>query len=132
MGVRFEWADDRHIILNFYIESPWTWEEYNQAAAKSAVLLKDLKYPCASAVDTTHMGSIPSGNVIQHLTRMEKGIPDNVFATALIGAPAAIKFFIDILEKLRWNQTRKTLYAENMQQAHEKIYQLYKKLYPEG
>jgi len=129
MGCRYEWADDSHLIMNVYIEAPWTWEEYNNAVAEITGLLRDIGNPCATAVDVSRMGSLPQGNILSNLTHMEKMMPDNVFASALVSAPYIARTFMDILMRIRPRAQRLALFTKTMPEAHSKIRERYEALY---
>lgn len=128
MGCRYEWADDSHLIMNITIEAPWTWEEYNDLTNELFPLVQSTGKPCATTVDVTNMGSIPKGNVLMQLTRAESMMPDNVFASALVGAPYAVTVFMDILMRIRPRARRLTLFARTLPEAHERIRAMYAKL----
>ena len=121
MGCRYEWADDSHSIMNVYIEAPWTWEEYQALVKQLAPLVQGTGKPCATAVDVSQMGAIPRGNVLMNLTQAESMLPDNVFASAVVGAPYAVTVFMDILMRIRPRAKRLATFARTMPEAHEKI-----------
>ncbi|MBL8161996.1 MAG: hypothetical protein JNJ61_08420 [Anaerolineae bacterium] len=132
MGIRYEWADDHKIILDIYLETPWTWVEYNDNLKVIMPMLRDLKYPCATTVNTSKMGSIPNdGNVLENLIGVEKNMPDNVFASAIIAAPYVISVFMNILMRVRPRAQRLALFTSTPQEAHQKIYARYRELYPD-
>jgi hypothetical protein len=128
MGCRYEWADDSHFIMNLYIEAPWTWEEYNNVVQEMTPLLRDTGKPCATIVDISRMGSMPQGNVLSNLTNMEKTMPDNVFASALVGAPYIAMTFLDILMRIRPRAKRTAIFTKTMVEAQQKIQQRYEQL----
>src|SRR5436190_1396056 len=75
MGVHYEWADDRQIIMNVHLEYPWSWAEYNAMMATLMPMLSDLKHPCATVVDCSRMRNLPSdGNVLNILLNVEKNL----------------------------------------------------------
>lgn len=121
MGCRYEWADDSHLIMNVYMESPWTWEEYDSVVSTLFSTLRDLGQPCATAVDVSRIGRIPKGNALMHLNRMEKLMPENVFSTAVVGAPYIVSVFMDIIMRTRPRAGRITVFANSLAEAHEKI-----------
>lgn len=129
MGCRYEWADDSHLILNIFIETPWTWEEYDSVTGEIFAKMKETGKPCATAVDVSKMGRMPKGNAIAHLSNMEKMMPDNVFASAIVGAPYMATAFMDILMRIRPRAKRLALFTKTMAEAHQKIQQQYQELY---
>lgn len=132
MGVRYEWADDSHRIIHFHVEVPWTWKEYNALTAEVMPMLTELKHPCATVVDATKMGTLPKdGNILQILMRVEREMPENVFASAIVGAPYVVTVFMNILIKLRPRAKRMALFVNTMEEAHAQIMARYKQLYPE-
>ena len=129
MGVRYEWADDRHIIMNVYIEHPWTWAEYNALMGTLLPILQDEKHPCATAVDCSRIGMLPKdGNALNILMNVEKNMPANVFASVVVAAPYIVRLFMNMLIKLRPRSKVLALFTETMAEAHEKIYARYQDL----
>lgn len=121
MGCRTEWADDDHLIMDLYVEVPWTWNEFMSHVETTFAELKALGKPCATTVDVTRMGTLPKGNVLRYLTEIEKLMPQNVFASALIGAPYTITVFMDIIMRMRPRAQRIALFTSTHEEAHEKI-----------
>ncbi len=129
MGVRYEWADDRQLIMNIYMEQPWTWTEYNAMMAVILPLLRDLNHPCATVVDCSRLGSLPKdGNVLNILMGVEKSMPDNVFASAIVAAPYGATVFMNMLTKLRPSAKVLALFTKTTPEAYEKIYARYAQL----
>jgi hypothetical protein len=132
MGVRYEWADDRQIIMNIYVEQPWTWTEYNALMVTLLPILQDVKHPCATTVDCSQIGALPKdGNVLNILMNVEKNMPTNVFASVVVAAPY-IRVFMNMLMKLRPRAKVLALFTETMAEAHEKIYARYQELYADS
>ena len=128
MGCRSEWADDRHVIMDLYIESPWTWGELMSQAEQTFLTIKALGTPCATTVDVSHVGPIPKGNVLRYLTEIENMMPENVFASSLIGAPYLVSVFMDIIMRMRPRAQRIALFAKTREEAHAKILERYAKI----
>ncbi len=132
MGIRYEWDDERQIIMNIYMEHPWTWGDFHAMMAEISELLKDSDRPYATAVDCSRMGSIPKdGNFLNILMNSERSMPPNNFASALVAAPYGVTVFINMILKIRPNPDVLTLFAPTMAEAHEKIYACYEERYPE-
>ncbi len=132
MGVRYAWADDRQIIMNVFLEHPWTWSEYLEKMAILMPTLRDVKHPCATIVDCTLLGRLPSdGNVLSILMNVEKSMPPNVFASAIVAAPYGVGVFMNMLMKMRPRAKVLALFTPTMADAQSKIYARYQKLYPE-
>ncbi len=130
MGVRYEWADDRQIIMNVTLEYPWTWNEYLEMMKVLMPLLHDLKHPCATVVDCSKMGTLPKdGNVLSILMNVEKNMPSNVFASVIVAAPYGVGVFMNMLMKMRPRAKSLALFTPTMAEAHAKIYARYDKLY---
>ena len=133
MGIRYEWADSSQIIMNIYIEFPWTWKEYNEKISEVMPMLRDLGYPCATVVDTTQMQSIPKdGSIMQILLNVDKSMPDNLFASVVVGTAFSIQVFMNILMKLRPRAKRMALFTETMDEAYIKIQERYEETFPEA
>lgn len=133
MGVRYEWANEQHIIMNIYIEFPWTWKEYNAMMDVLMPMLRDTNRPCATAVDSSKLGSLPKdGNFLQILFNVDKLMPENVFASVVVAAPYGVMLFMNMLMKMRPHAKRLALFTRTMPEAHEKIYARYQELYPES
>ena len=132
MGVRYGWADINQIIMNIYLEYPWTWKEYNIAIAEVMPMLGDLAYPCATVVDTTQMKSIPKdASIMQVLLNVEKSMPDNLFASVVVGTAFSIQVFMNILMKLRPRAQRMALFTDTMEEAYVKIAERYEETFPD-
>jgi hypothetical protein len=128
MGCRYEWADNSHLIMHIYLEAPWTWEEFDGITNGIFDNIRQTGKPCATAVDVSKIGRIPSGNPLVHLGNIDKLMPENVFASAVVGAPYIATTFMDILIRARPRARRIALFAKTMSEAHEKIMGLYDKL----
>lgn len=129
MGVRYEWADDRQIIMNVYLEQPWTWKQYLDMMNILMPVLRNTPHPCATAVDCSQMGALPKdGNVLGILMNVEKIMPPNVFASVVVAAPYGVGVFMNMLMKLRPRAQVLALFTKNMAEAHAKIYARYEKL----
>jgi hypothetical protein len=129
MGVRYEWADDNHIIMNIYLEAPWSWDEFNQMIREMMPLLKEVDHPCATVVEMTQIGSLPrDGNLIQILRDVDRKMPENVFASAVVGAPYGITVFMNMLTKLSPHAKRVALFSYSMETAYETIMDRYREI----
>ena len=129
MGCRYDWADDSHLIMNLYIEAPWTWEEFDSIASSAFPLLRQLGTPCANIVDVSKIGQLPKGNALMYLTRVERLMPENVFASALVGAPYIVSVFMDIIMRTRPRAGRITFFAKSIPEAHQKIRERHQERY---
>lgn len=131
MSVRYEWADNRQIIMQIFIEYPWTWAEYNAMMETLTPLLQSLDRPCATVVDCSRMGALPKdGSILNVLMNAEKKLPANVFASAIVAAPYAVSVFMNVLMKLRPRASVLALFTQTMEEAHEKIYARYQEQFP--
>ena len=128
MGCRNQWADDTHLIMDIYIETPWTWDEFMSQARQTFATIQAEGKPCATSVDVTHIGTMPKGNVLGYLTEVEKTMPANVFASAIVGAPYMVSVFMDILMRLRPRAQRIAIFAKTHEEAREKILERYGKI----
>ena len=128
MGCRNQWADDTHLIMDIYIETPWTWDEFMSQARQTFAAIQAEEKPCATSVDVTRIGAMPKGNVLGYLTEIEKAMPANVFASAIVGAPYMVSVFMDILMRLRPRAQRIAIFAKTHEEAREKIMERYAKL----
>jgi hypothetical protein len=132
MGIHYEWADERKIIMNIHIEFPWTWAEYKATMQVLMPLVRGVNHPVATAVDCSRLGAIPKdGNTLDILLNVEKGMPDNLFASAVVGGPYGVDVFMNMLTKLRPRAKRMTLFSKTLAEAHEKIYARHQELYPD-
>jgi len=130
MGVRYEWVDERQIIMNVYLEHPWTWSEYLQMMASLLPLLRDINHPCATVVDCTNIGRLPGdGNVLSILMNVEKSMPSNVFASVIVAAPYGVGVFMNMLMKMRPRAKVLALFTKTMPEAQNAIYARHQKLY---
>lgn len=132
MGVRYEWADDSHLIMNVFVEFPWSWGEYVKLTDELMPILRDAGHPCATIVDTSKMGSLArDGNPMQNLLHAEKTIPDNVFASVIVGAPFGISIFMNMLMKIRPRAQRMAIFTNSTEEAHQKIMERYQSQFPD-
>jgi len=119
--------------MNIYIEFPWTWAEYSEEISKVMPMLKELDYPCATVVDTTNMRAIPKdGNIIQVLIGVDKAMPDNLFASVIVGRAYSIQVFMNTLMRMRPQAKRVALFTDTMEEAYCKIQERYEALYPDA
>jgi len=129
VSVRYEWADDDQIILYIYVESPWTWAEYLDVSRTLKAVIDALDHPCATIVDATRYGSLPKdGNAIQILLRIDKLLSENIFASALVGAPYGVAVFVNMMMKLRPRLQGTTFFTQTLDEAHEIILARYQQI----
>jgi hypothetical protein len=130
VAVRYEWDNEDRIILYVYVEYPWTWKEYLETARVLKKIIDDLDHPCATIVDTTKFGSLPKdGNAIQVLLKIDKLLSDNIFATALVGAPYGIIVFLNMMMKLRPRLQDITFFTQTLDEARTKIFERYDQMH---
>ena len=119
MGVTYvRSADDEYIIS---IQQPWTWDEYNRVVSELMPLIRDSGRPTATIVDVLQMKTMPKGDVLGNLQRVEAIMPDNVFASAVVGAPYIAEVFMNILMKIRPKAKRIALFAKTIEDARAEI-----------
>ena len=128
MGCRNQWADDTHLIMDIYIEAPWTWDEFMSLARQTFTTIQAEGKPCATTVDVTQIGAFPKGNVLGYLTQVEKMMPADVFASVIIGAPYMVTVFMEIMMRIRPRAQRIALFAKTHEEAREKVMERYAKL----
>ena len=98
MGIYFKWDNpDRQDILLFVIQTPWTWQEYDDAATQAFALLAQQQHPVANIVEATHAGRLPPGNPLPHLRRVYQQMPPNMTASVVVGASPTIRLFVNVL-----------------------------------
>jgi hypothetical protein len=115
--------------LKSLLISPWTWAEYRELVNGLMFLIRDLPHPCATIVDVTKMGSLPrDGNIIQILMNVDKTMPDNVFASVIVGAPYGVMVFMNMLTKLSPRAKRMALFTPSRDEAYEQIMARYERL----
>jgi hypothetical protein len=123
MGIRYEWADDRQIIMNIHLEHPWTWAEYNEMMEILMPMLTELGHPCATIVDCSQMHTLPNdGNVLHNFINVEKKMAPNIFASVIVAAPQLVGVFMNVLMRLRPRAATLALFTSTMEEAYEKIY----------
>ena len=127
MGVLYQWKDD--VILDVFIEQPWTWKEYLEKMNTMMPTLREKQTPCATVVHVNNMGAFPKdGNVIHILMQVEKAMPPNVFASAIAGRSGMVTAFMNVLMKIRPNAKRIAMFCKDADEAYEKIYARHKEL----
>jgi hypothetical protein len=125
MGCRSEWADDTRLVMEVFIEEPWTWDEFVDQAVETFAVIQAYEKPCATTVDVSCIGAMPEGNALIHLTEIETLMPDNLFASAIIGAPNVVTVFMDILARMRPRVGPLIILAKTKQEALDKIQERY-------
>jgi hypothetical protein len=130
MGVRYEWANERQIIMDVYLETPWTWAEFQSVRAIIMPMLHNLNHPCATVVDCSKMGSLPrDGSILPILFNIEKNMPANVFASVVVAAPPIVTIFMKVLIDLRPRAKMLTMFTPTIEEAHKAIHARYWQLY---
>lgn len=125
MSIRYKWDDDQ-VILYITVEYPWTWAEYLETASNIKALIDASDHPCATIVDATRYGSLPrDGTTIQVLLKIDKLLSDNIFATALVGAPDGVMVFLNMMMKLRPHLQRISFFTDTVDEARAKILERY-------
>jgi hypothetical protein len=95
-------------------------------------MLGKLNYPCATIVETSKFKLLPKdGNALEILKNVEKMMPPNLFASAIVSAPYSVRVFMNILLKLRPNEQRPTFFTATVEEAQAKIYAHFQELYPD-
>lgn len=128
MGCRDQWADDSHLIMNLYVEAPWTWDELMSHVRQVYSMVQAENKPCATTVDVSQIGTLPVGNVLRHLNEIDSIMPENVFASAIIGAPQIVSVFMDIMMRMRPHAQRVGLFAKDHAEAYAKIRERYEQM----
>lgn len=123
MGIHYEWLNERQEIMLFYLEAPWTWDEYEILGPQMAEEITRRGIPIANIVDVSKMGYLPPGNVLFHLQKAGKTMPDNLFASAIVGAPYGATVFMDILMRLQPQHKQRMFFVKTMDEALERIEQ---------
>jgi hypothetical protein len=132
MGIRYEWADDNQIIMNVYVEFPWTWKEYLDLTNPLMKMIKEKGTPCATVVDVTQMKVLPKdGNILQILMHVDKIMPSNVFASTMVGANPMVMAFMNVMTKLRPNAKRLVSFTRTLEEGHKAIYKRYTDQFPD-
>lgn len=122
MGIRYEWLDEQKIIVTIIIEAPWTWKEYNQHIDELMPLIREQKHPTATVVDITKMGSLPrDGNVIHILMNVDKRMPENIFASCIVGTSYGVNVFMNMLMKLSSHAHRIAFFTQTRDEAYTQI-----------
>lgn len=130
MGCRHEWSTEYEMVLNIYVEAPWTWDELMDDMVVSFAAVRMFGKPCATVVDVSRIGGLPKGNALTYLTEIDREMPDNVFASAMVGAPYMVNVFMDILMSIRPRAKRLAMFTRTMDEAYEKIWERYQQLPP--
>lgn len=129
MSIRYEWADDDQIILYITVEDPWTWAEYLNVARTLKSVIDALDHPCATIIDATRYGSLPKdGNAIHILLKIDKLLSENIFASALVGAPSGVIVFINMMMRLRPRLQSTTFFTQTVEDAHARILERYQQI----
>jgi hypothetical protein len=131
MGVRYEWADEDVLILKVYLETPWTWAEYHEITRLTLPIMRDSQRPCATVVNAVKIGALPKdGNVIRIMMNVVKEMPDNIFASVVVGAPYPVKVFMNAVIKVQPRGGRTAFFAETMEDAYAIVHKRHAELYP--
>ncbi len=122
MGVSYQWRDD--VILDVIIEQPWTWKEYIENMNPIFSELRDKQTPCATMVHIQKMGTLPKdGNILHILLEVDRKMPPNVFASAIVGKSNILTTFMNVLIKLRPHAKRLTIFCQNADEGRDRIYE---------
>lgn len=123
MGIHYDWYNEARDIILFRIETPWTWDEYEQIGPQMAAEITQRGIPIANMVDVSKMGALPPGNPLAHLQKAGKTMPKNLYASAIVGAPYGATVFMDILIRLQPQHKQKMFFVKTMEEALERIAQ---------
>lgn len=118
MPVRCEWADSRHQICHFYLDTPWTWAELRVVGDAMFEEIRGLDHPVATIVDVSRVKGVPKGDILSNLQHVDAQMPSNVFASVVVGAPRVIIAFMNVLIRLRPSAKRIALFARTLDEAH--------------
>lgn len=130
MGVRYEWLDETVLILKVYLETPWSWTEYHEITRLTLPIMKDSQRPCATIVNALKMGALPrDGNPIRIMMNVVKNMPDNIFASVVVGAPYPVKVFMNAIIKVQPRAGRTAFFAETMDEAYAVVQKRYIELH---
>jgi hypothetical protein len=118
MGIHFTWDDlARQDILLFVIQTPWTWQEYDDAADEAFALLAQQQQPVANIVDATQAGKLPPGNPLPHLRHVYRLMPNNMTASVVVGASPTVRLFINVLGGIYPRAKSLAYFAATIQEA---------------
>ncbi len=123
MGVHFEWFNEQQDIMLCRIQAPWTWAEYEVVGPLMAAEIRQKNYPVANVVDVSKMGAMPGGNPLGHLQQAGRTMPENIYASAIVGAPYGATIFMDILMRLQPQHKQKMFFVMTIDEALARIEQ---------
>lgn len=117
MGIHFqmETADEGYCYITF--EPPWTWAQFDAMVDTLNKRIQAIQHPVATIVDVTHVGRLPTGNILMHLRRAEMFMPENVDISVMVNAPYAVTTFMSILMRVRPHVKAMTRYAGSLEEA---------------
>jgi hypothetical protein len=128
MGIQYDWTDRDQGIVLFTIESPWTWDEYREVADSAFGVISKIRNPIATIVDVRRVGKLPPGRPLEELKRIEAQMPENVFASVVVGAPYIVMSFMNILMQMRPRANSVALFAGSIAEAQALIEKRYGEL----
>ncbi len=67
-------------------------------------------------------------NIVQILLNVDRSMPDNLFASAIVGAPYGVTVFMNVLTKLSPHAKRLALFTSSLEEARERIFARYHEL----
>lgn len=117
MGLHYQLSAPDQEICYITFEAPWTWDEYDVMVDNLLECISAIPRPVATIVDVTHMGKLPSGNVLMHLRRTDEMMPENVDLCIIVNASYAVTTFMSILMRVRPHVKDMLRYAASLDKA---------------
>lgn len=115
MAMTVEWDNEDKTILRAETRGMWTWDDYHEHLSRTFDMVKKLDHT-VHLINVRHPDSIqPAGNMIPHITRAFRSMPDNMGITVMVGMSTFTVSMSKLFRKL-FPQTRFVL-ADSVEDA---------------
>jgi hypothetical protein len=97
MPVSPKWKDVRKTTIVITYQSPWTWDEFHEAAQATNALMDTVDHDVVLIHDTSHGGILPSGNIVAHGVSAISNFSDNLALIVVVVNSTLIRTFLSIV-----------------------------------
>jgi hypothetical protein len=97
MSVLAKWKDEHKTTVVVTYQSPWTWNEFHEAALTTNALMESVDYGVVLIEDTSHGSLLPPGIIIGHGKTAIANFPSNLTLIVVVANSTIIRTFLSLV-----------------------------------
>jgi len=97
MPVTTKWKDDRKNTIVITYQTPWTWNQFREAAEATNTLMNSVDYEVVIIEDTSHGSMLPPGNIVGYGTSAIANFPSNLALIVVVVNSTLVRTFLSLV-----------------------------------